>query len=472
MGHLPWTKFQDFYLRLGFLKVLVAALSPQRRSSLNDAVVRRLESPLFDSAPEHPELWDRVRGRIDWYPRRTSAGKTIEFPETSEALLVDGSTASLLYGITRDTTYKVLDWGHDLKLVGRANQITERGLMLRHLLPEAPVEQFFSGNVVAWNPFVLTRAERLFFLYHLVEVDRVTIEIIDFLSELEPTSILQSSDAARITCRALFKVLNEAEDAVEPRDIPAYRKARELACTIAVELGLGEFEKTCKGSVRRKLPKPVKPSGRRNGLVRGRSGSNARRTTKNADHQTIPRFEQLVDLGFLHKVSDDMNGGDAALIEGRRRWRYSPTLACRRWVQAKAKTGVPRNPFQWHGFAKAAVAAFQLDIATQQADDTGSAENVAEYLWAAYEKVSRPMGNTPFDSVALHAMIMAVSNGVPLEMGDFHALMLSIKKTSALPHHAFFASGNDLDRMFIQLRPGFVEQVRLADKSDTLGAKS
>src|SRR5687767_6757979 len=135
MPRLPWTKFQDFYLRLGFLKVLVAALSPQRRSALNDAIVRRLETPLFDATPVHVRLWSSVQRRITWYPRRTAGGRTIEHPEVAEALLVFGEKESLLYGITRDTAYKILDWGHDVEFVGRGNQITERGLLLRHLLP-------------------------------------------------------------------------------------------------------------------------------------------------------------------------------------------------------------------------------------------------------------------------------------------------------------------------------------------------
>ena len=47
MKQLPWTKFQDFYLRLGFLKVLVAAISPDRRSASNNTIVLRvLVSPL------------------------------------------------------------------------------------------------------------------------------------------------------------------------------------------------------------------------------------------------------------------------------------------------------------------------------------------------------------------------------------------------------------------------------------------
>src|SRR5437879_2893130 len=122
MPRLPWTKFQDFYLRLGFLKVLVAALSPQRRSALNDQVVRRLETPLFDAAPKHHQLWTRVQGSISGYPHKTPGGKLIQHPETAEALLVDAMAESTLYGITKDPAYKVLDWGHDVEFVGRGNQ--------------------------------------------------------------------------------------------------------------------------------------------------------------------------------------------------------------------------------------------------------------------------------------------------------------------------------------------------------------
>jgi hypothetical protein len=69
------------------------------------------------------------------------------------------------------------------------------------------------------------------------------------------------------------------------------------------------------------------------------------------------------------------------------------------------------------------------------------------------------MGHTPFDSVALIAMLDAAADGTVIEMVEFHDLVLRIKQASALPEHAFFASGNDLDRMFIQLKPGFHERV-------------
>jgi hypothetical protein len=36
---------------------------------------------------------------------------------------------------------------------------------------------------------------------------------------------------------------------------------------------------------------------------------------------------------------------------------------------------------------------------------------------------------------------------------------LAIKQSSAMPEHAFFASGNDLDKMFIHLKDGFTEKL-------------
>lgn len=456
MARVPWTKFQDFYLRLGFLKVLVAVLSPQRRSALNDAIVRRLETPLFDAAPAHRQLWDAVKDRVSWYEKRTAVGKSIE---VDEALLVYGETESLLYGITRDTAYKILDWGRDVDFVGRGNQITERGLMLRHLLPEQALTAFLAGDVLAWNPFVLTLEERLFFLYHLVEIDRVTVEIIAMLADVEPGVVLESGDAARITCRALFRVLDAAQDTIDPRHIPEYRVARELACVIADELSLEEFQKGCEGQLRRRVPKPVKPTARANALLSGGS-KKPRKTTKNADHQTIPRFEQLVDLGFLAKVSEDAEGAESSLVEGKRRWRYRPTTACRQWADAMREASLAQSGFQWHSFARTAVSAFRGGQSKDGSRRPPDAGVLADYLWEAYRRVGRSVGNSPLDSVALQAMITAAAAGVVLEMVDFHALMLAIKRRSALPAHAFFASGNDLDKMFIQLKPGFPEQVR------------
>src|SRR5437867_5960725 len=131
MPGLPWTKFQDFYLRLGFLKVLVAALSPQRRSAANESICRRLQIPLLAPAKTiRRELVDEALSRLP-------AGLHTENSENmtvAEALLIIGDCPSWSYGITHETAYKVLDWGHNVHFVGAGNQITERGLLLRQLI--------------------------------------------------------------------------------------------------------------------------------------------------------------------------------------------------------------------------------------------------------------------------------------------------------------------------------------------------
>jgi hypothetical protein len=85
---------------------------------------------------------------------------------------------------------------------------------------------------------------------------------------------------------------------------------------------------------------------------------------------------------------------------------------------------------------------------------------VAEFLWAAYLKVRRQVGHTPFHSVAMVAMIEATASGLPIEMRRFHELLLALKKNALLQDSVFFASGNEIDRMFVVIREPFVANIR------------
>jgi hypothetical protein len=450
-GNVPWTKFQDFYLRLGFLKVLVAALSPARRSVTNDSVHLKLSSPLFKPAKTAPHLLEQA-GVIDWgKPTDAAEGK----PYVLEALLVAGKCASWLYAVTPKTVYKILDWGHNVQFVGRGNQITERGLLLRTLLPKT-AEDFFTGDVGNWNPFIITPIERLFFLFHLSEIDRVTVVLVDLLAELEEGTILESGDAAKLTCRALFSVLDDARPNVAPRYLPEFRVAYELAKTIAEELqeqipGGGSPVPT------RRLPKPIKIVRRSSAALL--ANSQRKKPNKNADHQTIPRFEQLVDLGFLRKPADKARDQNRSAGQPdrapQRRWRYQPTEACRLWAAARKSTTSDRR-WLWAGFAKTAVDSLLLE---QKRATPASMEDIIRFFADAYDSVHRPIGHTPFDSVALHAMLRAATDGYAIEMSAFHGLMMRIKTRGLLQDYAFFASGNDIDTMFINFRRGYREQL-------------
>lgn len=456
MPGLPWTKFQDFYLRLGFLQVLVAALSPQRRSAANETIYRRLETSLFVPAKTHRKLLEEALARLPADVHYADAGEMT----VAEAFLIAGDCPSWLYGITRETAYKILDWGHDVGFVAAGNQITERGLLLRHLLREDASQAFLSGNSIAWNPFLLTGPERLFFLYHLCEIDQVTSEIILRLGDLEPGIIVESSKAAEITCSSLFEVLDRARPHLAPRDLPALRTARELACTIARELELSDLLRTCGGTTGRLPKKRV--------LSAGAATSPHRRTTKNADHQTIPRFEQLVDLGFVEKPGGSPGVRPTYKTLAQRRWRYQPTGGCRLWRDAITGNSTGDSRWLWKGFASAAVRV-GLGGAVPKPDPLEAA-TIVRFLADAYARLRRPIGHTPFESVALFAMILAASEGYVLEMATLHDLVLRVKKRGLLPDLVFFASGNDLDKMFVLFRPDFDR--KLLDVYDQLYASA
>lgn len=452
MSSLSWTKQQDFCLRLGFLKALVAVLSPERRSENRDGLLRRLQSPLVDLAESHSGLWTRVSGLMPWLAKERE-GQEPRRPLVFEALLVAGDCPSFLYALTKPTLYKILDWGLEFGFMGHGNQITERGLVLRSLLPLDRAEAFFTGDPLAWNPFVLTHQERLFFLFHAVETDRVMLKVVSALADRAAAPRLPANEIAGLVCHAMFELVDEQQDEIPPPELPRLRKVRELGCTIAEELGLEDLTQRCSDVLARRVPKPRKPGGR----------GPPRKTTKNADHQTIPRCEQLVDLGFLRKPGGEDDHANP--IEARRRWIYAPTIACGLW-RGKLEgldvnlTAGPR--LLYRHFADAAATAFGFGYAVATPD-------VALHeFWASYCVVRRPFGHTPFESVALHAMLRLAASGTVVEIEDFHRYMLATKKSGVLADTAFFAAGNDVLGMFVLLKKGFAEAASKALADGTL----
>lgn len=447
---LPWTKFQDFYLRLGFLKALVAALGTERRSVPNETILRRLRRPLFEDVAFHRTLAGRIGDRMSWYEtgwwNAPAGGK--KTPTVAEGLVVDADLPSLLVAITAPTAYKIVDWGRNVGLLGRGNQITERGLTLYALFNDIGVKSFLEGDPDAWNPFALTTVERIFFLYHIIEIDTVTLALIDSIGARAEDSDIETIDAAKMLARALTSVLAKAENDIRPPEIPAYRTALELAGTICEELDMAPPGGVVEN--RRRAPRPVRPATKRKALMAASAGTEPRRTHKNADHQTIPRFEQLVDLGFLSK------GREVDNLQARRKWRWHPTPVAARWVSARKNVDTGSTPFLWDGFARVSCHAY-LDVqAPERRDDT---RTIAAYFARGYRAVRRAVGHTPFDSVALMAMAFGVEDGLAIEMVDFHRMMLAIKTQGLLQGEVFFASGNTLDKMFVSLREDFAERV-------------
>ncbi|MFC2171393.1 hypothetical protein ACFLU6_02025 [Acidobacteriota bacterium] len=442
-----WTKFQDFYLRLGFLKVLTAILDPNRRSVSNDVLIRKLKRTLFQPARIFPEVWTELSERYPSYVRKAEKNNVKRQPALVEALLILGNCPSFLHAITQDTAYKILDWGHNIGLVGRGNQISENALLLRSLFNESKVSQFLAGKVLEWNPFLISRQERVFFLLLLADIDHLTLDIARNLGQLVSKRPIETRHAAKITCEAFFHLLDRSERSVTPHELPGFRTSRHLACKMARELEIQELIARCGSILRAEVPKPR--------TIKRRRGTD-RRTTKNADHQTIPRFEQLVDLGFVDKEEHNSATQDD-FFKARKKWRYYPKDACAALAKSDWPGKESSGPWAWRNLARMVKSAGLVPRSSIPNSKPGRLLT-AEYSWNAYKRIKRPIGHTPVYSVAALAMIHAVADGIILEMTDVHGLFLEIKRLDLLPNHAFFASGNELDKMFLLLKAGFMEE--------------
>jgi hypothetical protein len=248
-----------------------------------------------------------------------------------------------------------------------------------------------------------------------------------------------------LVCHCLFRTLHEVSGSLSPRATLQYRDAKELACSIAQELEIQEYRSVCTDVVRRR---PERPNLRARALG---TGTQAKRGGKKADHETIPRFEQLVDLGFATKSVN--SAGNEKASDERTHWKYVPTEACSHWRSHMDGVTDWRH-FHWSAFCGAIIDTLGMSRRAEAPSWT----EVVERLWRSYDAFHRSIGHTPFESVGLLAMIDAATEGVELEIADFHDLLLAIKTRGALPNHAFFASGTSIDRMFVLLKQGFVEE--------------
>ena len=150
--------------RLGALKAFVGLLDPQRRSASSDRLDRQIVTLLCSSPPS--SYCPTVLGKKE-------LGKRDQFPNNvAEALLWRIDAPSLLFTITDKMKWsRIREWAHQFGLVGRGNQITEKGILLQTLMPKADLEAIRTRSLIDGNPFSLSIAEKAYFLFLLLETD-------------------------------------------------------------------------------------------------------------------------------------------------------------------------------------------------------------------------------------------------------------------------------------------------------------
>jgi hypothetical protein len=417
--------------RLGALKTLVALLDTHRSSVASEQIDKKIDALLISAAVKAEDL--------GWGKRK--------FPNNqAEALLSVINAPSLLFPITKEKRSRVREWGRLVGLLGNGNQITERGVLLQRLIGSSATDAIRRGDFGKSNPFLLTQEERIYFLYFLLEKDAVLPFLIKRLASLPLHFVLNGNGADQQLTLAMLDLLDHlsATNSLGGSDILAIRDARELTGIMARALSLEDPRAERATSLRRR-PR--------------RAGSDPSVTrTNTADDQAIPRFENLVDIGFIVKELPDEEARDPeGSLKRKLSWRYCVTQRLRDWC-AVAESMLLSSEFLTEGFAQSARAAFYNTPGRRIEPNEPLA--VIDLMQAAYRNVQRVMGHTPLESIALLAMIGALERGQVCEMRTFHAVMLSIKQSGALSQFVKFASGNEIDRMFVMIKPEFFREAQ------------
>jgi hypothetical protein len=403
----------DKYQRLGLLKLLVATLDSQRRSTAPEAVRRKLIQLL--------DLRDDKQ-------------------ENVASLLRDAGSSSLNFRFTEATAGQILDWGRLLGLVGSGNQITERGLLLRQLMGPETAASLNRADFTR-NPFILTTEEKIYLLYHHLEIDTPLQFLINRLRGFDRDTPVSGIAADKITCFAFYDTLKLMTKYQSSANLLSIKNLREAVGRMAGELELGNEVP---------IRAPARP--RSTSILRAKPGQRDKKRTKTADHEAIPRFELLTDIGLLEKKQAHEAEDPEAF---RKAWRF--------WTSTLFHDLVKHLPaefdhgFCWTGFARMASA--MSGLASGGNMPIRSPLEIALAAYDAYLEVRRPFGHTPFESVATIAMIRASARGDVLDISVVHKLFLSFKRDNLFAESVRFAAGNDIDRMFIDIKPNFRQEV-------------
>lgn len=437
MSTVPFVKQQDFCLRLGLLRALLAVLPSHDRSIDREPILEKLRTLLFAPLRTCSALEDEATELLGERPR--PPGSSRREATVADGLLLTSDAKSWGQPVDAIHVAKILDWGHAAGLLGRGNQITERGRLLRGYFDRDAVAQFLRKDPRAWNPFSMSRCEKTLWFYHLGELDELLWRSAFAVGLEGEGGVVEVGRAHEIVATSMTTLVDRCTKAASMADVPRLRVLRELAKTIESEVG----GKAGVVPLQRRRVGPPRPG-------RARSKS-TRATTKNADHQTIPRFETLVDLGFLEKRVDPSVTGQKRWV-GMNAWTFVVTPAARLFASAMA-TAVPER-FQWEGFGHAVASAFYPGSTRSPPVD------IVDILFDAYERVERRAGHTPFESLAMITLVEALSQGKYFEIGGLHEAFLRAKAAGALEGHVFFAARNEVDRMMIAMKSSAREPLR------------
>jgi hypothetical protein len=320
-----------------------------------------------------------------------------------EALLTRPEVPSWLPGIVPKLYGRLVVWAQAVGIIGPTGRLSEWANVLNALAPQRNLRDFG-----ACNPFVLSTAERAFFVHLLFYHDQVLPILVDLLGRLPAGTRIGMAEACKLVAQAMAEFLDvlhqEGPDGLKMRVA-----LRDTLDKITHEYGVPEAHDLINPKTRT-AALDVLATNRRPGT-----------RVLTAERQAVCRLEQLTDLRLLTKEDPAAPPKSPEDVRAARRsWTWYTT----EYLPGAAHT---LRPSDLENFLRRSWIKFSMTSLPREAfhSAAGQAE-LAVFLDRALPVVRRQIGPVQVHPWAMLTCVLAAEAGVIIEVEDVHALLSAL----------------------------------------------
>ncbi len=414
------TSLNKDQMRLGYLNCLVLVAGRQLDS--HSGLLRRFQEFILRKiTPDDPEYQMHMLLIGQKHDHKT---ESIYF--LHELWLQHNVVADATGTIAPKSCHQILKMGRNMGLIGPTYALTELGVLLRGLL--LSMSQDFLDGRPDPNPFHLWKRPSLALtlLYSLLNADVVLPFLVELYAE-EHNASKHQSVSRRETTNQQATVVGKRSDDFQRSSKAKVREHQVMYLIPALDRLIDSLSKDL----------PIDHTLLLQEIRKFRLRVENYERLKN---HFYPRRQHLIDLGLLKRVEGSTKGST------RGEHLFTPTLATERasrvWrdlreTPLRQQSLIERNFFRW----SAEVYGFSHQIAENDLKQL-------DYFARGFQLVRREIGFTPGRTVALAGCLIAIEEGVVIEVDEMFEMMSDMAKSRYRPY-LHYSGGSRLDREFL-----------------------
>jgi hypothetical protein len=298
---------------------------------------------------------------------------------------------------------RLILWAQMIGIIAPTGRLSEWANVLNALAPQRNLRDFG-----ACNPFVLSNAERIFFVHLLFYHDQVLPILVNLLGHFPAGTRIGVAAACRLVSQSMAEFLDRLHQE-GPEGLKTRVALRDTLEKIAHEYTLPDVHALTNPKTRPAAVEALANSRRPGTRV------------LTAERQAVCRLEQLTDLGLLTKEDPAAPPASAEAVgTARTSWTWYTT---EHLPAAAATLGAGDLEHflrrSWIKFSTASLPESDFHAAADQAE-------FAVFLDRALPIVRRQIGPVQVHAWAVLACVLAANAGVIIEIDDVHRLLSAL----------------------------------------------